>query len=298
VLKVVAAHPAETGRLGALVRFGDSELGGMARTQTAFLRDPSRQDSALRVGVRQSGLRGFSVDLAAPMVFAERTVGVLAVQGAQRTPAAAKEVLRLIAQLGALASHNAGAYGRMKRSAELDRLTGVLNKATILKTLSECIHVAEKNREKVSLLLFDVDHFKSYNDQNGHLMGDQLLKELALQVRRLLRKEDAFGRFGGEEFLVVLPDTQFEGALIVADKIRSVLAHFPFEAAERQPLGCISVSGGVATFPDHGHDSTVLLRLADEALYKAKRLGRNRILGARPVFVGSEDTTNVVDVGR
>ena len=96
-----------------------------------------------------------------------------------------------------------------------------------------------------------------------------------------IRKGNTFGRFGGEEFLLLLPDTSAEQALIVAEKIRYLIAHHEFEFASRQPLGHLTVSGGIAAFPDHGVGGAELLRAADEALYEAKHQGRNRVLSGR-----------------
>jgi diguanylate cyclase (GGDEF)-like protein len=131
------------------------------------------------------------------------------------------------------------------------------------------------------VFLFDIDNFKSYNDSNGHLAGDKLLQELAGLVSDSVRRDDIFGRFGGEEFLLVLPHTNASQAGAAAEKIRSLLADHPFPFREKQPLGRISVSGGIAEYPHHGLDAAGLLHAADEALYEAKRAGRNKVFTAR-----------------
>jgi diguanylate cyclase (GGDEF)-like protein len=133
----------------------------------------------------------------------------------------------------------------------------------------------------------DLDHFKLVNDTYGHLTGDSFLKRVARLLTSGLRGTDLLGRYGGEEFLLVLPETDRAGAMVVAEKVRRLISGHPFPFADNQPLGCISVSGGAATFPDDGRDSTRLLRLADDALYAAKRQGRNRILSANSVQAGS-----------
>jgi diguanylate cyclase (GGDEF)-like protein len=131
------------------------------------------------------------------------------------------------------------------------------------------------------VFLFDIDNFKNYNDTNGHLAGDKLLQELAGLVNDSVRKDDIFGRFGGEEFLLILPHTSAGQAALAAEKIRSLLANHPFPFREKQPLGRISVSGGVAEYPHHGLDAAGLLHAADEALYEAKRAGRNKVFAAK-----------------
>jgi len=181
----------------------------------------------------------------------------------------------------------------MKTTAEMDGLTRIYNKKHLEQTLNELIYraacAAYDQRsagqgapgQVLSVFLFDIDNFKNYNDTNGHLAGDKLLQQLAGLVNESVRKDDVFGRFGGEEFLLILPHTSANQALAAAEKIRALLASYPFAFAEKQPLGVISVSGGVAEYPLHGLDAAGLLHAADEALYEAKRSGRNRVLPAR-----------------
>jgi diguanylate cyclase (GGDEF)-like protein len=197
--------------------------------------------------------------------------------------------MRLRAQTGAQALQNAVAYSQMKSTADLDGLTGVFNKRQMTQTLGEQVHGAEQDASPLSVFLFDIDNFKNYNDVNGHVAGDALLQLIARLVATDIRKEDVFGRFGGEEFLLVLPHTPLAQALMVADKIRASIASHPFPFAERQPLGILSVSGGVAEYPTDGRDSIALLRAADEALYAAKHRGRNRVFPARRVYLSNRE---------
>ena len=128
------------------------------------------------------------------------------------------------------------------------------------RTLGELILSAERDHDPLSVFLFDLDHFKHYNDANGHLAGDALLRDLTRLVKQHIRRDDVFGRFGGEEFVLALPHTAQSQALAVADKVRAVIAAHPFPYASAQPLGRVSVSGGVAEFPVDGKDSAALLR--------------------------------------
>jgi diguanylate cyclase (GGDEF)-like protein len=136
------------------------------------------------------------------------------------------------------------------------------------------------------VFLFDVDHFKRYNDQNGHVAGDRLLQSLAKLVQDNLRRNTIFGRYGGEEFLIVFPDTRREQAMAAAENIRAAIAAYPFAHAESQTMGCVSISGGVAECPLDERNAVGLVRAADEALYRAKRSGRNRVLAHEPVYLG------------
>ncbi len=272
---------------GTEIAVGQGELGFVAEAQRAMSQDDFRKESrSVYEQIRKQSLPGFRVDLAAPMIFDEKTVGVLAVSGIRRHPSAEKEVIRLMAQIGAMTAFSVNAYSKLQSAAELDGLTKTLNKAAIAKSLSDELIDAEKQKGKVSIFFFDIDNFKQYNDLNGHLAGDKLLADLARLVKEMTRADDSLGRFGGEEFLLLLPDTNVAGALCAAEKLRAGIAHHAFPFADGQPLGCVSVSGGVATFPDDARDSATLLRLADQALYAAKGAGRNRVQKAESGLMG------------
>jgi diguanylate cyclase (GGDEF)-like protein len=181
----------------------------------------------------------------------------------------------------------------MKITAEMDGLTRIYNKKHLEQTLNELVYRAacaaydqraagqSQPTQVLSVFLFDIDNFKHYNDTNGHLAGDKLLQELTGQINESVRKDDVFGRFGGEEFLLILPHTNVTQATAAAEKIRNLIAGHPFPFGDKQPLGRISVSGGVAEYPLHGLDAPGLLHAADEALYEAKRSGRNRVVVAK-----------------
>lgn len=294
-LVVASVSPEDSIPLGTELPMHEGELGFVVQTQLVVNRQDlvsEITDSRLKVG--KENLPGFEADLIAPMVFDQETLGVIALSRPRRTSGDAKAALRLIAQTGAQALHNAVAYSRMKVTAEMDGLTAIYNKRHLTQTLSELIYraacVAYDRRDRasgakqvstLSVYLFDIDHFKNYNDVNGHVAGDKLLQELARLVQASVRKEDVFGRFGGEEFLLIMPNTNAAQAYAAANKIRSVIAGHTFPFSDRQPLGAVSVSGGVAEYPYDGLDATKLLRAADTALYEAKRLGRNRVAAAK-----------------
>ena len=213
----------------------------------------------------------------APMVIGDQTMGVIAFARPARVHPRQKEMLQMIAQLGALAWHNATTFRTVKFAAEVDELTGIFNKAALKLRLSELVYKARQDGESVSVFMFDIDHFKCYNDTNGHLAGDQLLRLLAQLVRDTVRADDIFGRFGGEEFLLIMPGRTQEEAYGAAESIRHRIAGYDFESGDHQPLGRVSVSGGVASFPADARDVVDLLLASDAALYRAKQGGRNRV---------------------
>jgi diguanylate cyclase (GGDEF)-like protein len=300
-LVVAAAAPESPAiKVGMEAALDEGELGFVAETQLVMARrDFAAEAAASQKTLGPETLPGFQADLVAPMVFDQDSLGIIAMSHPRRTSGDAKAALRLIAQTGAQALHNAAAYSQMKVSAEMDGLTRIFNKRHLTQKLSEMIYRAAcvaydrqdfadpapaepwtQAPQALSIFLFDLDHFKNYNDVNGHVAGDKLLQALARLVQENIRKEDVFGRFGGEEFLLILPNTNLRQALAAANKIRGMIAASDFPFAVGQPLGTVSVSGGVAEYPHDGLESTGLLRAADRALYEAKRSGRNRVFAA------------------
>jgi diguanylate cyclase (GGDEF)-like protein len=164
----------------------------------------------------------------------------------------------------------------LQRLAATDRLTGIWNRFHFDEAAVTEIERATRYGEPLSLLLFDIDHFKTINDTHGHLVGDQVLVELTQRVRQHLRTGDLLARWGGEEFVVLLPHTRGEDALKLAEKLRHLIAGEPFPAA-----GQVTSSFGVAEFRPH-ETSDLWLTRVDGALYAAKAGGRNRVCLAEP----------------
>ncbi len=156
-----------------------------------------------------------------------------------------------------------------------DSLTGLSNHRSLMQRLNDEEARFAKDRRKFSVLVGDVDHFKQYNDAFGHPAGDEVLKSIAEVMRSSTRKVDCCARYGGEEFVIVLPDTVITEALEVAEHIRARVAAKKFNGRK------ITLSIGVATFPEDANDAEAIIAVADEALYQAKREGRDRTVRAR-----------------
>jgi two-component system cell cycle response regulator len=158
-----------------------------------------------------------------------------------------------------------------------DALTRIHNKRYLLEFLEREVARAQRGRSDLSLVLYDLDHFKRINDTWGHLAGDLVLRESAALVKQMVRREDCYARYGGEEFCLVLPDQKAQGAAAVAEKIRAAIERHPFDwQGTRLP---VTVSLGVAEF-SLGFDAAGLIASADERLYSAKKSGRNRCVSA------------------
>jgi diguanylate cyclase (GGDEF)-like protein len=162
-------------------------------------------------------------------------------------------------------------------SATRDELTGAYNFRYFQHGIEQEISRVRRYGRGMSLLMIDVDDFKSYNDQNGHLAGNTALKKLTGALSKCVRDVDVVCRYGGEEFAIILPSTLKNGALTVAEKIRTRVARARFAGGSKQPLGKVTVSIGVATVPTDATSADELVARADAALYRAKALGKNRV---------------------
>ncbi len=229
--------------------------------------------------------RGFSLTL--PIVAGERTVGVILMGPSPRTMPHAREIGRTIAMITAVAITSTLVLKKEQLMAKTDGLTGLLNKTSIYQRLVDLIS-AETPPSKVSIFLLDIDHFKNYNDTNGHLPGDELLQGLGRLLSENSRQNEHIGRYGGEEFLLVLEDATKDEALAAAERIREMVETTAFAHRELQPGGAVTISGGVATWPLDAGDVDSLIRSADEALYAAKGAGRNRVVVCDSSGSGSE----------
>lgn len=164
---------------------------------------------------------------------------------------------------------------KLEEMANRDGLTGAFNKAFMHKVLDG---VFNGNRRTNSLAIMDIDHFKNYNDKNGHMEGDNLLRTLSQLMTDSLRDSDMLFRFGGEEFVILFSETAKEDAIMVAERIRQKVADFIFPFEEKQPSGDLTISVGVAFAPADSTEKQRILEIADERLYKAKSSGRNKVV--------------------
>lgn len=187
--------------------------------------------------------------------------------------------MRLI-DAASLAVSNARLYEKTVELSETDGLTGMKNKKTFMRLLDSEISRAKRYGKTFGLMMLDIDHFKVYNDTNGHPQGDVLLRMMVDTIKSALRDTDVEGRYGGEEFIVMFPETAKEETALIAERIRSSVEEFNFPRAESQPEGRITVSIGVSSYPDDGDTVEKIIRAADDALYVAKVTGRNRVIEA------------------
>jgi len=165
---------------------------------------------------------------------------------------------------------------KLRKLAVTDGLTGLYNYRAFRQQLHQEISRSKRFNLPVSLLIMDFDHFKVYNDLFGHPNGDKVLKLFAKRIYQNIRDVDCFARYGGEEFVLILPGTDKKAAKIVAEKIRSLVEKSSFRFEEQLPTKRITISIGVASFPQDTDDEEEFIQLTDKALYRAKKSGRNR----------------------
>lgn len=166
------------------------------------------------------------------------------------------------------------AYGRIEELAQIDELTGALNRRFVMKELQDELLRSQRSKSKCSVALIDLDWFKKINDTFGHPAGDEALRAFAITIFANIRDVDKFGRYGGEEFLLILPDTPQETAVRAIDRLRTIVANLDWTAIS--PGMAVTMSAGVTSFRTSDTTDSLLSR-ADAALYRAKEAGRNRI---------------------
>ena len=282
------------------VGVGEGRIGLVAQSGVPMdASDFTRERRLASVNLNVPGHLTFNSELCVPMTHEDKVRGVISVGGIKRHYKHEKAILGLIADLGSIALYNYDLFSKTQEMANCDGLTKLYNKRFFMERLSNVIvEAGTRGHHPFSLFIFDLDHFKHYNDTQGHQSGDEVLKLTGEILREEVRPDDIAARYGGEEFIVLLAHAPKKGALLAAERIRERIASHPFPARESQPLKIVSLSGGVATFPDDGLTSADLIAAADAALYRAKREGRNRVFASQPKYFSDESDDVVYNVGK
>lgn len=242
-------------------------------------------------------------DLCAPLVYQEKIFGVIGVRkvkpltqiiltpegeekvhiiGDKKTALRySKEALQMVADLGALALYGAELREEIQRLADTDGLTGLYNKRYFKEYLEKQIERAKISNSSVGLFLMDIDYFKKYNDTHGHPAGDDLLKELGKILKRVCGNVGIPARYGGEEFVVMLYGKSKAQTYRFGEMVRQIVEQTKFPHEQTQPGGKLTISGGVAAYPVDAQDAEELIKKADEALYRAKSMGKNKVIAYR-----------------
>ncbi|MGZ8224060.1 MAG: GGDEF domain-containing protein, partial [Methylobacter sp.] len=179
-----------------------------------------------------------------------------------------------------LAMMNLHLRNQLTYMAHHDPLTGLVNRRHMLNWLDDELKRCKRYQRQLCIIMFDVDHFKHFNDEYGHAAGDAVLIALGELLPQIVREVDLACRYGGEEFLLLLPETDLNKAMLVAENLRERVAALKIDC-EGITLPQVTCSLGVSSYPGHGMKEEELLRTADAALYSAKNSGRNKVMAAK-----------------
>jgi diguanylate cyclase (GGDEF)-like protein len=283
-------------RLGAAEGLGPAEArlfepeadGGEPKGLQAWLKRQNGQVLVAKVAA-EPGLKGVPLPpalrglLAVPLLIQAQAIGWVLVLdlGEGRLEARDFSNLRILCSQIAIGLEKASLYDRLQRLSITDGLTGLYVHRYFQSRLEEEVKRAERYKETVSLIMLDIDHFKLFNDQHGHLSGDAVLKAVAGVLREGLGSSEVAARYGGEEFALVLPRTEKELALIRAEGLRKAVSALAVDSDGVQLK--VTVSLGVSSFPSDAMTKKGLIEAADQALYASKSGGRDRVSAAPPL---------------
>ncbi len=283
-LEVVAAQGVRKDTVGKVtVAVGEEISGKVAQTGKPILIEDLRNHPEFSRPARAE--EEWTSLISVPLKVRDRILGVLNVNNkmnGEPFTSGDLKMLMALAQLAAISIQNARTY----QNAITDRLTSLYNYGYFREQLDRQIADCREVGDKLCLLMFDIDHFKNFNDVNGHELGNVALvgvASLCMENSRQAgdRVPDLVARYGGEEFMILLRGVTLKRAEEVAERIRQAVETKHFPGGENQPTGKVTISIGVAAFPDHSDNGDELINSADEALYEAKRGGRNRVCVAQ-----------------
>lgn len=266
------------------INMGEGFIGYTAVKRVIMAKDDfAKESNIVRERIEESATAhsGLSTQICAPLYFRDELIGVLNLAKMTVCTELEKVILRTIVSIGAMAMENAKLFEKTQHLADTDGLTQLFNKRKFKELLE--IEASRITRYKdighmLSFIMFDIDNFKSYNDQHGHPAGDEVLRRIGQLLRENTRQIDIPARYGGEEFIIIVPHVNKEGAFRLAERIRYLVEKEKFPGEETQPGGKLTISGGIASYPEDASDTDTALESADKALYAAKRAGRNKVL--------------------
>ncbi len=317
--KIIEFNGAAVSFQPSVRRLGEELVGRTAERRRSILVDDARRDARHRYFALSNDQKeqiGPVSVMMLPLLAGGELVGCVEFErrGLSTYGKADRERIQSLAALVAMCLANNRLHQDVCQQAVTDSLTGLYNKRQILKTLADETARAHRYGHTLSVMMLDLDGFKKYNDTFGHMQGDVLLQKLAGLIKQSIRTSDIAGRYGGEEFIVVMPESGRDAAWVTAERIRAHVEQERFESTlnyeasiglqepteDAMPQVVVvrkTISIGVATFPADGHDPMQVLARADEALYAAKNTGRNRVVLAsypnetQPVTMAEAEST-------
>lgn len=258
-------------------RLDEGISGKVARSGKAVLiQDVSKEKDFLYYKGLKKNIGSF---MSIPLKSNDQIIGVLNTHRPKKGAFKSQELelFTAVAEHVSVAIEKARIFEKTKEDASRDELTGLYNRRFFFDQLAKEMKRAKRYKKVFSIVISDIDHFKSYNDLFGHVQGDYALRNVARVLEHSVRGEDIVARFGGEEFILILPEIGKSGAVKVAEKLRKNIASEKFLGEELLPGGILTASFGVSSFPVDAEEGLQLIDMADKALYLSKSKGRNRV---------------------
>ncbi len=261
------------------IKQGETIIGASGLLKIPLTMEDYRFAVSQRKDIKFERIPDIDLEIALPVMTRIKTYGVIATTPQTKDITEVKRLLQIVAEITGVALENIELFNRIENIAVTDTLTGLWNRSFLFTQFSRDLESARKRLRPISVIMFDLDHFKSFNDTYGHLVGDKILKKLSNVLKVSTKNKGWVARYGGEEFLVVLSETTKDEAFHTAEKIRKDIENMRFDIDKTTTLN-LTISGGIASFPFDGDETESLIKSADDALYKAKEGGRNRIIPA------------------
>lgn len=276
-LKIVKGYGVSTGFLSQpAVRMGQGITGRVVLEGKPFSTENVARVSHC-VNKEFARLEGITSVLSVPLKTRDATIGCITVYRRKAEAFSEQDliVLNIFAAQATEAVEKTQLVAELQKQAMFDSLTGVYNKGAVLRELASRLLLASRHKHQLSVIFLDLDNFKQFNELQGHLLGDKLLCDFAQILCRQCRKSDVVGRFGGEEFLIIAPNTSRRGAENMANKLLAATRQHRFSGTGGYVH--ITFSGGVAAYPQDGKDEQELLGRADKAMMHAKHSGKKKV---------------------
>lgn len=278
----IAVSPAAERLKGLRLQKGEGIAGWVAEHAEPLLISDVKNDSRFSRQVDEATSYSTRSIICVPLKSKNRVLGVIELINTEEDDTfteADLPILETIADYVAIAIENALYFEKINELIITDDLTELYNSRHFSELIDYELERARRYGNNLSLVFFDLDYFKLVNDTHGHLVGSRILSEIGALVKKYTRRVNLAARYGGDEFVMLLPSTDKEGAIKMANDLLEIIRENPFKADDNTPIN-LTASFGVSTFPDHADSKTELIQLADKAMYSVKDSGRNGVASA------------------
>jgi diguanylate cyclase (GGDEF)-like protein len=259
------------------IQIGEGKIGWVAQKGISMSDRDFETESALVKKNLTEDESQLKTKICSPIIYNGKLLGILNIGDMAEDLEQGLKMARMITSLGSTALGNVMLKDQIRRGSEKDGLTGLYSLQYFLNELRKELSKARRYKRPLSLCHFSIDSFQKYNAMNGYLSGDEVLRMMSKILKDHVREHDMVARYGGKEFILICPETRKEDAEVLVAKLRAAIQNFPFPHKERMPNGQITVSGGIAGYPDDGTEEAELIRASVEGTRVSKESGGNRV---------------------